>query len=106
MRCSDPHVRFGHVVLLFALACCGAAAQDAVPLASTPSYAATARALRSTRRNARPQPEDFRRLSRGDYPVPVAPRVGDEPRLQDYQTICFYLTVVLFAAAIPVHHYW
>ena len=36
----------------------------------------------------------------------IAASEGDEPQPTDYQTICFYLTLVLFAAAIPVHHYW
>jgi signal transduction histidine kinase len=106
MRCSYPHVKSGHVVLLFVLACCSATAQDALPLASTPPHVATAPALRYTWQNPRLQPVGLRRSIRGDYPVAMAAREGDEPRPLDYQTICFYLTLVLFAAAIPVHHYW
>jgi signal transduction histidine kinase len=106
MRCSYPHVKSGHVVLLFALACCSATAQDALPLASTPSYFSTAAALRSKWQNPRLQPVEFRRSNHGDYPTAMPARVGDEPRPLDYQTICFYITLVLLAAAIPVHHYW
>jgi signal transduction histidine kinase len=106
MRCSYPQVKSGHVVLLFALACCSATAQDGVGSASTPSHVATAAALRSTRGNPRLQPVEFRRGSRGDRSVAMAASEGDEPQRLDYQTICFYVTLVLFAAAIPVHHYW
>ncbi len=105
MRCSYPHVKSGHVVLLFALTCCGATAQDALALASTPPHAAAAPAFRYAWGNPHRQPVGFRRSIRGDYPVAMAAREGDEPRPLDYQTICF-LTLILFAAAIPVHHYW
>ena len=106
MRCSYPHVKSGHVVLLFALACCSATAQDAVPPASTPSHLATAAARRSSGENPHLQPLEFRRSKHGHYPVAAVASEGDEPRPPVYQTICFYITLVLFAAAIPVHHYW
>ncbi len=106
MRCSYPHVKSGHVVLLFAFACSGAMAQGAVPPASTPSYVAVSAALRSTGQNPRLRAVEFRHSKRGDYPMVMAAREGDEPRPLDYQTICFYITLVLLAAALPVHHYW
>jgi hypothetical protein len=36
----------------------------------------------------------------------IAPREDDEPRLWADQVISFYFTLLLFAAAIPIHHYW
>jgi signal transduction histidine kinase len=107
MRCSYPHVKSGHVVLLFALACCSAMTPDALPLASSPpSYIATAAVPRSTWQNPRLLTVEYRRSNRGDYPMAMPAREGDGRRPLDYQTICFYITLVLFAAAIPVHHYW
>lgn len=106
MRCSYPHVKSGQVVLLFALACCSVRAQDAVRPASASSYVATTAALRSTWQNPGLPALEYRRPSRGLGPMAIAPREDDEPRLWADQVISFYFTLLLFAAAIPIHHYW
>jgi signal transduction histidine kinase len=106
MRCFYPQVKSGHVVLLFALACCSVRAEDAVPPASASSYVATTAPLRSTWQNPRLEALEFRRSSRGVEPMAIAARQDDEPRLRAYQAISFYITLLLFAAAIPILHYW
>jgi signal transduction histidine kinase len=99
MRCSYPHVISGRVVLLFALACCRATAQDASAPASTPSYVHTAA---ETASHAVPVGVFDTNPSN---PTEILAREGNEARPLAYQTVYFYITLVLFAAAIPIHRY-
>jgi signal transduction histidine kinase len=117
MRCSYPQGKSGHVILLLALVCCSATAQDTpAPASASPNLANESAlvgqafrqpehqlALRALRQNPRLQTVDFRRSKRGDYPM--ATGAGDEPRPLTNQANYFYLSLVLLAAAISIQHY-
>ena len=117
MRCSYTQVKFAQAVLLIAFVCCSINAQ-APPAAASPSaYSATAHSATRAAPVADPleQPTlwqdprlktvGFSRGRRGDYPTAIVARAGEEPSLLGNQANCFYITLVLFAAAILIQHY-
>jgi len=108
MRCSYPRVESGHVVLLSVLACCSAMAQTAPhpPSAALQAYVAAKSpdpGRDSDWTNAR-----FRAVA---LPGPVLDRypIGlqklGEGQPQSDQPWYLYVTLIVFAAALPVHHY-
>lgn len=119
MRCSYPQFKFAQIVLLSAFVCCSVNAQAPPAPASASPYNAT-KAAWVTRPLEKPEYQSslraqwqdpgiktvaVSRARRGDYPMAIVARAGEETSLLGDQANCFYITLVLFAAAISIQHY-
>jgi signal transduction histidine kinase len=119
MRCSYPQVKFAQSVLLSAFVCCSVSAQAPPAPASASPYSATKAAwvtgpleqsayqssLRALWQDPRLKTVGLSRSRRGDYPTAIVAHAGEEPSLLGNQADCFYITLVVFAAAILIQHY-